>query len=345
MNEITNIIEESVSNLFQSHANSDAVEVMESGGFPSRFWEEFYDGGWCGITLPEDEGGAGMGLAGGYILMRLSGYHAVPLPIVEPIISTHLLSLAGLPPQNGFSTVAIADSSVENEGSYHFKRVPWARHASGLVVVIPGESDARLVWIDRAQLKVAERTNVAGEPRDDVMVNNEALKGAVILPGISPARVLSWFALGRAAQMTGALVKALDRTVEYANERKQFGRLIGKLQALQQQIAVQAEYVNYARCAVDTAIIHLDSPQEWECIAAAKISAGEAAGKVCNTAHAVHGAIGFTREHLLQMSTRRLWAWRDEYGNEAQWATKLGDLCLGIESGSLWPWLTEQSHK
>lgn len=345
MNEMTNIIEESVSNLFQRHANSDAVEVMESGGFPSQFWEEFYDGGWCGITLPEDEGGAGMGLVGGYILMRLSGYNAVPLPIVEPIIGAYLLSLAGLPPQNGFLTVAIADSSVKNVGSCLFKRVPWARHASGLVVVIPGESDARLVLIDRAQWKAVERTNMAGEPRDDVIVDNVVLKGAVNLPGISIERVLSWLALGRAAQMTGALVKTLDRTVEYANERKQFGRLIGKLQALQQQMSVQAEYVNYARCAVDTAITHLDSPQEWECIAAAKISAGEAAGKVCHTAHAVHGAIGFTREHLLQMCTRRLWAWRDEYGNEAQWATKLGDLCLGLESGRLWPWLTEQSHK
>jgi len=345
MNEITKLIEESVSSLFVQYANSDADEIMESGGFPAKFWDEFSNGGWNSIALTEDDGGAGMGLAGGYILMRLSGYHAVPLPIVESIICTYLLARAGLPLTTGFTALAVVDSAFQADGVRFVPRIPWARHASGLLVVMPGETNARVAFVDRSKWSVKERANMAGEPRDDVTLTSDAFEEVHELSGVCIERVFSWLALGRAAQMTGALSKTLERTVDYANERKQFGKLIGKFQALQQYISVQAENTNAAQCAVDTAVIHLDTPQEWECIAAAKISAGESAGNVCRIAHAVHAAIGFTREHPLQMSTRRLWAWRDEYGNEARWATKLGDLCLELESGHLWSWLTEQTNR
>lgn len=345
MNEITKLIEESVSSLFVRYANSNATEIMESGSFPTKFWNEFTDGGWCNIALTEDEGGAGMGLAGGYILMRLSGYHAVPLPIVESIIGTYLLAVAELPLTTDFTALAIVDSVFKEDGVQVVPRVPWARHASGLLVVIPGETNARVALIDRSKWSIKEHANLAGEPRDDLVLSSDAINEIHELPGVSIERVLSWLALGRAAQMTGALSKTLERTVEYANERKQFGKLIGKFQALQQYISVQAENTNAAQCAVDTAVIHINSPQEWECIAAAKISAGESAGNVCRIAHAVHAAIGFTREHPLQMSTRRLWSWRDEYGNEAWWAKKLGTICLGLGSGQLWSWLTEQTNK
>lgn len=347
MNEIKKLVEESVKSLFESHANSDAVEIMESGGFPAKFWSDFSEAGWTHVALPEDDGGAGMGLAGAYILMRLSGYHAVPLPIVESLLAAYLLGIAGLPIPEGPTTVAVADL-VSNQangggGEVAIRRVPWARHAKSMVVVIPGGDNAGVALVDSAIRVERARANMAGEPRDDVVLKGGALDGMRELPGVSAERVLAWLAMGRAAQMTGALFRTLERTIEYANERKQFGQLIGKFQAVQQQISVQAEYAYAARCAVDAAIMHLDTPQEWECIAAAKISAGEAAGKACGIAHAVHAAIGFTQEHPLQMSTRRLWAWRDEYGNEARWSAKLGDLCFGLGSGGLWPWLTEQT--
>ena len=51
---------------------------------------------------------------------------------------------------------------------------------------------------------------------------------------------------------------------------------------------------------------------------------GEAAGTGAAIAHQVHGAMGFTYEHSLHHATRRLWAWREEFGNEAVWATRLG---------------------
>lgn len=347
MNEIKTLIENSISSLFENYRDSDAVATMESGGFPEKYWRDIYDGGWTRMALPEEDGGAGMGLPGAYLLMRLSGYHAVPLPLVEALLGTYLLGIAGVPIPEGMLTVTIADSGVHPPGGGEeplaIKRVPWARHAAQIVVLFPGEHAARLALVDRAECVIRHHVNVAGEPRDDVVLQPGAVGKIYELPGITTERVSAWLALGRAAQIAGASFRALERTVGYANERTQFGQLIGKYQAVQQQIAEQAECAHAARCSVDAALLQIDSSQEWESIAAAKIVAGEAAGKVCRIAHAVHAAIGFTQEHSLQLSTRRLWAWRDEYGNEALWAKTLGDLCLGLESGGLWPWLTRQT--
>jgi acyl-CoA dehydrogenase len=63
-------------------------------------------------------------------------------------------------------------------------------------------------------------------------------------------------------------------------------------------------------------------------VAAAKAVASEAAGNIAAWGHQVVGAMGFTMEHALQRSTRRLWAWRDEYGNERVHARRLADRAL-----------------
>jgi len=73
--------------------------------------------------------------------------------------------------------------------------------------------------------------------------------------------------------------------------------------------------------------------------ASAKIRVGEAAGEGAAIAHQVLGAIGFTKEHTLHRFTRRLWAWRDDFGNESVWAVKLGNLVAAKGADGLWPLL------
>jgi alkylation response protein AidB-like acyl-CoA dehydrogenase len=74
-------------------------------------------------------------------------------------------------------------------------------------------------------------------------------------------------------------------------------------------------------------------------VASAKIRVGEAAGEGAAIAHQVLGAIGFTREHVLHRYTRRLWAWRDDFGSESVWAVKLGNLVAARGADALWPML------
>jgi acyl-CoA dehydrogenase len=70
----------------------------------------------------------------------------------------------------------------------------------------------------------------------------------------------------------------------------------------------------------------------------AKIRAGEATGKVAETAHQVHGAIGFTLHHPI----RRLWSWRDEFGAESHRSRELGREVMAAGADALWPTITDR---
>lgn len=127
--------------------------------------------------------------------------------------------------------------------------------------------------------------------------------------------------------------------IGYATEREQFGRPIAKFQAVQHSLAVLAGEVAAARCACDGAINALGSPNAVIAVAAAKARVGEAAGVAAEIAHQVHGAMGFTHEHSLHHFTRRLWAWRDEYGRETHWQEQLGRRVAGVGADSVWEFL------
>jgi acyl-CoA dehydrogenase len=151
-------------------------------------------------------------------------------------------------------------------------------------------------------------------------------------------------ALARAVVMAGAMERALDTAVTYAGERKQFGRPIGKFQAVQQNLAVMAGQVGAAGAAADAGgeALSIDDPAKQEfLIAIAKTRVGDTATLASEIAHQVHGAIGFTKEYALQLSTPRLWSWRDEFGGEAEWAAKVGAYVCAGGADALRPMLTD----
>ena len=147
------------------------------------------------------------------------------------------------------------------------------------------------------------------------------------------------------SQMAGAMEHALELGVEHANTRVQFGRAIGKFQAVQQMLAQLASHAAAASAAVDLGADGLAAGDGLLEAAIAKSRAGEAAGFAAAIAHQVVGAMGFTLEHALHRYTRRLWSWRDEYGNEAFWNTQLGEAAVEAGEGGAWsliadrPWL------
>src|SRR5438270_246299 len=93
--------------------------------------------------------------------------------------------------------------------------------------------------------------------------------------------------------------------------------------------------------AVEAAVIR----QEAFEIASAKLLAGRAAITATRAAHQVHGAVGVTRAHPLSVQTRRLWAWRCEYGDEQLWAEILGDAVRHGGADSLYPTITAGSRE
>jgi alkylation response protein AidB-like acyl-CoA dehydrogenase len=148
-------------------------------------------------------------------------------------------------------------------------------------------------------------------------------------------------ALARALLMAGALEGALELAVRYAQERTQFGRRIGQFQAIQQELARFAGEVAAAVAAALSAAGTMERGGDVTlAVASAKIRAAEAAREGALIAHQVHGAIGVTDEYPLHHATLRLWAWREEYGNEAEWAIALGGITQKRGADALWPALT-----
>lgn len=343
MNELSQLIEESAAKLFEDFALTNGAKEMEAGVFPKALWQAFINDGWLQTMLAEEKGGASLGIAGGCVLMRLAGYYTVPLPVVESLMAAYLLAESGHPVTDELYIPVIVHKEQMDAAQLELAGVPWARYAVGIVLILPTDSGCSVCTVQQHDMQLTQGANMAAEPRDDVSIKNHLLSVAKPIEGLSVERIRSWLALGRAAQLSGALQRTLEMTVNYATERKQFGREIGKFQAVQQQVSVQAEHTSAARCAVDSAIAHLGSQQEWECIAGAKITTGEAAGISAKTAHAVHAAIGFTQEYSLQLSTRRLWSWRDEYGNETEWSIKLGEYFMQLGGDDIWHQLTQQT--
>jgi acyl-CoA dehydrogenase len=307
----------------------------EGAGFDAELWKTLDGAGLARLTLPEEAGGSGATFSDSAVVLHAAGAYAARVPLVETdLVAGWLLAAAGLPLPSGPLTFAVADS-VEQP----IARVPWARSAAAVVVLTPSE----VLLADRDRLTVAEGANLAEEPRDTVTVSSVAESAAA--PGGAAEQLRLRAALGRAALLAGAADGALAASVRYAGERVQFGRSIGKFQAVQQQLALAGAEVAAAQAAASAAAETadadgFDAASTRFAVAAAKVRTGQAAGAVARIAHQVHGAIGFTREHALRLTTTRLWAWRDEAGTEAEWAAELGATAVAAGPDGLWPLIT-----
>lgn len=146
-------------------------------------------------------------------------------------------------------------------------------------------------------------------------------------------------ALLTVAAMTGAMARVMEIAVDYANTRQQFGRPLGKFQALQHLLAEAASELALTEAALAAALEAEDGGAlSW---LTAKAQAGRAATFIAAAAHQVMGAIGFTEEHPLHHYTRRLWQWRDENGRQADCEAALGRAALAAPGG-LWAYLTDE---
>ena len=196
------------------------------------------------------------------------------------------------------------------------------------------------------EAQVAAGKNIANEARDTLTFDNVRISAdaaGALGGGVSRAALYRRGALARATMMSGALERALDLGVTYAQERVQFGRPISKFQAVQQNLAVLAGQTAAAVAAANLGIEALgkdDADHETFLIAVAKTRVGEAATLACEIAHQVHGAIGFTKEYALQLSTRRLWSWREEFGSDPEWAVRVGNAACANGADNLWAMLT-----
>ena len=317
-----------------------AAAAAGGAGFDAALWATLEQTGLARLTLPADVGGSEASFADAGVVLSAAGAHAARVPLVETdLLAGWLLQAAGIPLPDGPLTLATGDLDVARTvrraaGVLH--RVPWARAAG--IVVLAGD---HALLVDPAALTVTDGANLAEEPRDTVVVDGPVTASSVEEHVGKQLRLRA--ALGRSQLLTGALRGALAASVRYAGERVQFGRPIGRFQAVQQQLALAAAEVAAASAVAEAAARAADNDGVLGAelpIAMAKARTSEAAGVVARIAHQVHGAIGFTREHDLRLVTTRLWAWRDEDGSEAQWQDIVGAAALAAGPDGLWPLVT-----
>ena len=316
-------------------------------GFNAALWATLEETGLARLTLPLSVGGAAASLLESAVVLQAAGAHAARVPLVETdLLAGWLMAMAGLPVPDGPLTLGAGDLELArpaHRAAGTLRRVPWAR-AAAAVVVLAGEE---VVVLRPGAFTVSDGANVAEEPRDTVFVDGPVIAAAVSQPFGDELRLRAAF--GRSQLLAGAVKGALAAAVQYAGTRVQFGRPIGKFQAIQQQLALAGAEVAAAAAAATSAARIVDADgftaqSARLAVAAAKSRTSEAAGEVARIAHQVHGAIGFTREHDLRLLTTRLWAWRDEDGSEAEWNEFIG--ALSVETvrrtgaDGLWPLIT-----
>jgi acyl-CoA dehydrogenase len=314
--DLATMLSEQAGRLFGDLIDRTLLVAVEHGEQPAALIDAVEAFGLAdALTILPEDGGLRFSEVGA--LFALFGFHAVPLPIGETMLARAVLARAGLDAPEG--AIALGDLSVGSASD--------APH-----VLVTREGRLHL-------LPAGERatTSIARLPRRVI-----AGGATPVLDGAWPAGLPDALTLGamlRASQIAGGVARSLALSVDYANDRKQFGKPIGRFQAIQQLLAKLAAEAAAARSAADTAWPALDAGALGYMGAVAKVRTGEAARIACAIAHQVHGAIGVTDEHILHYFTRRLWEWRLDFGSDGAWAAQLGRAVREADGG-LWGFLT-----
>ena len=344
-----NIIVDTATRIFGDLCEPQTVNAAEEGRWPEELWNALEESGLTLTWVPDTLGGAGAEMIDGFAVLRVAGRFAAPVPLAETLMAGWLLSQAGISAPAGPMTVAPVheDGNITIDASDKLRgrarHIPFARTARHIAALAKRDGAPVVALVAVEGLGIREGISLAGEPQDTVTFDGATAIGTGAAPaGLDPVALARLGAAMRTQQMAGALEHILDQSVQWSLDRVQFGRPIAKFQAIQQQLALLAEEAAAATVAVESAAsaVAASRPSAALAVAAAKIRAGEAAGKVSEIAHQVHGAIGFTHEHSLHFSTKRLWSWRDEFGNEAEWSRRLGSEVAAAGADTLWTTIT-----
>jgi hypothetical protein len=344
MSEATKLIKEMVCRLLEDCVDAPLLATAENGVWAATLWAQLEENG---LTSMLADANSETGWCEAFPVIEVAGAYALPLPLPEAIAAGYLLGQAHIEPPSGIFALAgfhPSDTLSLKQGVAGWRvegvahRVPWGRSLDRAVAVIEG----RIACFAVEECTVSAGSNLAGEPRDTLTFRNSAATVAEA-PNAQNARILG--AAIRSAQIAGAIAAVLERSVSYATERQQFARPIASFQAIQHQLAVLAEESGAATLAAECAFNALDGEDETEfAVAVAKIRCGEAAGKASAIAHQVHGAMGFAYETDLHHLTRRLLAWRAEFGAESNWAMRVADLAIPCGGEGLWPFIVKNQQ-
>ena len=347
--EAENIVVETAERIFADLADAQTINHDKKGGWKAPLWQALAEAGLPLSWVTEEFGGSGASLGEGFAVLGAAGRFALGVPLAETMLAGWLLSQAKIASVEGEMTVAPAGPrdritlNADGTLSGRARGIPFAREAKHIAVLAQdGTGKASIALVAAAKCRIESHLNLGGDDSDTVTFDRAAPVAVKPAPaGFDLTSLLLMGAVVRSLQIAGSLESMLDISVRYSNERVAFEKKISKFQAVQHNLAKLAGESAAALAAATSAADAFASGAPAEAAfleaASAKIRCSEAAEKAAAIAHQVHGAIGFTTEHILHRFTLRALAWRDDFGSESHWAVELGKRVAANGADELWP--------
>ncbi|MGY4256104.1 acyl-CoA dehydrogenase [Bradyrhizobium sp. USDA 4516] len=350
MAESENIVAETAEKIFADLADAQTINHDKQGAWKAPLWQALTEAGLPLSWVPDDLGGSGASLAEGFSVLNVAGRHAIAVPLAETMLAGWLLTQARIASPEGEMTVLPASPkdrvTLNADGSLsgRARGVPFAKDAKHFAVLAEGNGGVSIALIDAAKCRIESGIGLGGDHNDIVTLDKvQPVTTRPAPKGFDQSTLMLMGGVVRSLQIAGALQAMLDISVRYSNERIAFEKKISKFQAVQHNLArlagENAAALAAATSAADTIVNakSLDTDAVFLEAAAAKVRCSEAAEKGSGIAHQVHGAIGFTIEHILHRYSLRALAWRDDFGSESYWAVELGKLVANRGADELWP--------
>jgi alkylation response protein AidB-like acyl-CoA dehydrogenase len=325
-------------------------------GMAESLWRKMAEMNLMGLSLPEEHGGLGdvldlvvvleeMGKAcfiSPYFASVVLGAGAIALAGTDdqkadyfPAIAEGKLKATLAVPENGNGGIAVTKQGTGYVLSGEAWFVPDAATADIIVIAAKdadGQTTLFTVPPDAGGLKITPLTLISGEPSAIVACDNVTLDGGAVLgePGAGAdalEAVLVRAAVARAAGMAGLARKALDLALEYAKERIAFDHPIGAFQSIQHDCAdmlIDVEGSRFLTCQAAWRLANGLPAEKEAAIAAAWV--GRACRRVMQAAHQIHGAIGFSEDHVLHYYIKMAGAWAAADGGPDRYLEKVAVL-------------------
>ncbi|NMW32172.1 acyl-CoA dehydrogenase [Altererythrobacter sp. RZ02] len=315
-------------------------------GFGHDLWKQFAEMGFTGILVGEDDGGMGMGNVEAGIVLEQIGRNLTPSPfLTSSVLAATALNHASADLKGRYLPGLLSGESVfaigiDEGGKHRPERISTKAEKSGNGFKLSGQKDFVIHGASADMIIVAARTSgndddndgitLFAVPKDAAGLDQDAVKlvdssvathmkmngveldGDAVIGEVDGGRdilnkVLNAGRIGAAAEGCGVAGGAMDMTIDYLKQRKQFGKLIGEFQALQHRAAHLYSEVEIARAVTIKAgqLLDADSEKADLMVSVAKAKVAKAAGLAVKEGVQMHGGIGMTDEYDIGLFMKR----------------------------------------
>src|SRR4051794_1803219 len=293
LNEDQQEIKRTARDLLTSRSTFEKVrKAAEAKAYDDALWKELVELGWPGIAISEEYGGQGLGTVELAILCEELGYAVAPSPFLWTVTAAAVIQAGGSDEQRARWLPALASGEATGALGAADGLVPDA-DAAAVIVLLGEDGVPRLLAREDADVTAVESIDPT---RRTARVSAPSTHGEAL--GDAAAEGVDRATVAVAAELVGVSQRALEMTLAYVKERKQFDTPVGAYQAVSHKCAQMLKDTEGARSATYFAAWAADAETERlaEAASLAKAAASDGSRDVTASAIQAHGGIGFTWE-------------------------------------------------